>query len=228
MVWPRCSSRGRISLRGGNPKGNTSEWLLDPELGYAAVRYRVYEKGDAKVGVEYRMEDFRSVDNLMLPFKICGVWGADPNRPVRTETIKVSTYRLNDPENTPDRYHIDWPEGTRIMDTRAGVAFRVEAGGLRYVDDERIARIALEQLSRSQAKEPNTGATTSVSLGAYVVASDQNDTRLSPEQQGTVPPAVVSSHSNAWLWWCIVPSTALIAGLVLWRQWRRRRRSPAN
>ena len=138
MVWPRCSSRGRISLRGGNPKGNTSEWLLDPELGYAAVRYRVYEKGDAKVGVEYRMEDFRSVDNLMLPFKICGVWGADPNRPVRTETIKVSTYRLNDPENTPDRYHIDWPEGTRIMDTRAGVAFRVEAGGLRYVDDERI------------------------------------------------------------------------------------------
>jgi hypothetical protein len=149
------TDEGKISLRGPNHEGRPNEWLFDPQFGYAPVRYRVYKRENDEVGIEYTMEDFRPVDGLMLPFRVRGVWGMDPNDRSRTETVVVTAYRLDDPTNTPERYHIDWPEGTRIKDTRSGVKFRVKGDALQYIADERIAQIALDQLAEGEVKEPN-------------------------------------------------------------------------
>ncbi len=118
------TEEGAISLRGLNHNDWANEWVFDPQLGYALVRYRAYLPKSNTVFTEYVMEDFRPVDGLMLPFRVHGVWGLDPNNPRRTETFVVKAYRLNDPNNTPDRYHIDWPEGTRVYDARTGTPFR--------------------------------------------------------------------------------------------------------
>ncbi len=149
------TDEGKISLRGPNHEGWPNEWLFDPELGYAPVRYRVYKRESNEVSIEYTIEDFRPVDGLMLPFRVCGVWGMDPNDRSRTETVVVTAYRLDDPTNTPERYHIDWPEGTRVKDTHSGITFRVKDDALQYIADKRIAQIALDQLAEGEVNEPN-------------------------------------------------------------------------
>lgn len=118
----------KVRLRGVTSRGEAHEWLLDPGLGYAAVWYGVYDREDAPPWAEYRMKDFRPVEGLLLPFRVEGVWRMDPDNTIQADTVMVDTYRLDDPENTPERYRIRWPDGASVVDNRARVVFRAEGG----------------------------------------------------------------------------------------------------
>ncbi len=116
---------GKVSLRGATDHNAPVEWLLDPNLGYAPVRYRFYYPNDQTVVVEFTMDDFRPVGGLMLPFRMRAErWAGPDKKTVNMVTVEVSTFRLEDATNTPQRYHIDWPEGTLVVDNVAGLRFK--------------------------------------------------------------------------------------------------------
>ncbi len=218
---PTKTDDGKVSLRGLNHEGKADEWLLDPDLGYAPVCYRVYGTEGNEVTIEYRMEDFRPVDGLMLPFEVHGTWRAGPNTVIETTTVAVTAYRFNDPNNTPERYHIDWPEGTRIWDRRAGLGFRATDDALKYIGDNRIAQIALSQISKNSTGEPN-GSTVAPSNDSPNAESQPED-RLVVEPNGAKDSVVGVdvSRSKRWLWPGMILFLCAVAAGTLWLRARR-------
>ncbi len=89
---------------------------------------------------------------------------------------------MNDPTNTPERYRIKWPEGTRVFDTRAGISFVAEAGRLSYAGDDEIFRIAMAQTSvEAEANEPNA------SVPSHVADEPPDDVNTLQTQSPNLP-----------------------------------------
>ena len=151
----------QVILRDVDAKGITHEWIFDRKLGYALTSYRTRIPPDNWIDVEFVMEEFKNVDGIFLPFRISGMDRTSSNgrkRLVQEYDIQVAEYRLNDPTNTPERYRIKWPEGTRVYDMRSGFYFFVKGGQMTYVNDEDIFEMALDEISKAEVNEPNTSA----------------------------------------------------------------------
>ena len=117
-------------------KGVTHEFVLSRELGYAPVRYVRRVPPDNHVNERIEMSEFRSVDGVMLPYAMDMqvIWRDNGRDQVTvSKHIAVHEYRLDAPENVPERYQIEWPENTYLLDTRTGVAFRIKEGERRRI-----------------------------------------------------------------------------------------------
>jgi hypothetical protein len=146
----------KVILRDIDARGRTHEWIFDLKLGYALTGYKKLVPPDNRVNIEYIMEDFKNVDGIFLPFKIRSIWKGKDNKILRTDNIEIIKYKLNDPNNTPERYRIKWPEGTNIMDTRSGIPFSAKDGRMTYTNDEEIFNMALDEITNAEVKEPTT------------------------------------------------------------------------
>jgi len=125
------------------PKGVKHRWSVDRELGCASTSYeRILTKRNNKVNHVMNMEDFRKVDGLVLPYRMIlltlNTHGEEP--PILEEQkIEVIEYKLNDPQNTEERYHIKWPQGAMVHDRILNTAYISDGSGLQlqgYINRE--------------------------------------------------------------------------------------------
>ncbi|MFQ6034478.1 MAG: hypothetical protein ACE5NM_01345 [Sedimentisphaerales bacterium] len=123
------------SLEYVDPKRVKHCWLVDQKLGCAATMYerRILTRRNNILNHVMTMEDFRKVDGLMLPHKMTlralNKPGEEP--PILAEkAIEVIEYKLNDPQNIPERYHIKWPEGTIVHDRILETTYMSDGTGL--------------------------------------------------------------------------------------------------
>jgi len=154
-------------------KGVKHEWSCDPKLRYAPVSYRRWAR-EGQLNHEMRMEDFEEIDGVMLPNKMnlrTINWENDTKHVVIEAKIEVIEYRLNDPENTPERYKIKWPLGTRIRDQILGMTYTVGGSSLSPSGDARRGRDGLDAESspaESDANNEGNKAQTSVSQEVFI------------------------------------------------------------
>lgn len=126
-------------------------WTADPEKGYAFVQYRIIYKGRvSELGVA---EDFREVDGLQLPYAI--VWkqfGPDgpDSGPVYSAKLKTDRYQINSPDNTVERFLIEWPNKSVVLDTRSGDMIVVRDGP-RVLDEAYLQSRAKNRTPRKRA-----------------------------------------------------------------------------
>ena len=108
-------------LRANDNEQYTHEWTFDRRHGYALARYQRIPPPGRMTHHEVVMGDFRDAAGMILPYSMVltsKTVRAGGFRTNLTSEVSVKSYRLNDPENTPSRYHIDFPNGTRIRDRR--------------------------------------------------------------------------------------------------------------
>lgn len=157
----RQPSVDQVILIDVDAKGITNELIFDRKLGYSLICFRRRVPPENKVNVEFVMKEFKNIDGIMLPFKIRSSWRTWKNgqeKTVRIDTIEVSEYRLNDPTNTPDRYHIKWPEATRIIDARSGISLITKEGSIASIDDYDIFEVAMDDMLKEVMNERNSSA----------------------------------------------------------------------
>jgi len=92
---------------------------FDPRRNFVLTRY-ILTSPNSAANSELFVTDFKDFQGTLLPFSASLVFRNPlPNgnlEPVRTITWKVSQYALNDPKNAADRYKMQWPEGSIILD----------------------------------------------------------------------------------------------------------------
>ncbi len=122
------------SLEYVDPKGVKHRWLVDQELGCALKHYeRILTKINNKLNHVMTMEDFKKVDGLMLPHKMTLRALNNPGEQpliLKEVAIEVIEYKLNDPQNIQERYHIKWPEGTIVHDRILETTYISDGTGL--------------------------------------------------------------------------------------------------
>ncbi len=107
-------------------EGSIDEWTFERKLGYALTSYRKRFPPDFHTSIEITAGNFKSVDTLMLPFSIISrtlFWENDKPEVVMEIRIEAHEYKLNDPNNVPERYHIKWPANSFVFDERTGFIF---------------------------------------------------------------------------------------------------------
>jgi hypothetical protein len=107
-------------------KGRINEWTFDRKFGYALTSYRKRVPPDLHIAIEITAGKFKNVDTLMLPFSIISrtlFWENDKPEVVMEIRIEAHEYKLNDPNNVPERYHIKWPDNSFVSDERTGFIF---------------------------------------------------------------------------------------------------------
>ncbi len=101
----------------------TNEWTFDPNRGYAITAYRRGYKG--KFADTWTMEDFRETSGLLLPHRVHRIHTWEDGTKGPEWIVDVNEYRVADPTNTPQRYRMKWPEGTRVTDYTTGLSYVV-------------------------------------------------------------------------------------------------------
>lgn len=105
----------------------THKLFFDKKLGYALTRYRIMRILDPNVVyIEITMGNFKNIDGILLPFTMHAVeqmsYKGKTYNSIEWD-IQVASYRLNDPNNTAERYYIKWPERTRVFDYISGLRY---------------------------------------------------------------------------------------------------------
>ena len=112
----------------------THEWRFDPKLGYALTSYRIQTPPpDKRLNIECVAQDFNEIENVWLPSIIKSSiysWDNTNNKLWLgiQEIAEIEEYKLNDPNNTSERYYIKWPEGTYLVDAIANTSFKIIGG----------------------------------------------------------------------------------------------------
>jgi hypothetical protein len=122
-----------VILRNIDDKNCTHEWIFDPQLGYALKSYRRLVPPDNHVNIQYDMENFESVNGVMLPRSIKSkVFYAEEGRLKLAEesSCEIEKYAINASDNTPDRYRIEWPDNTIVYDQYLGMSFLYVNGAI--------------------------------------------------------------------------------------------------
>ncbi len=211
------SNSDQVILSNVDAKGITHEWIYDLNLGYALTHYRKLVPPDNHVNIEYIMEDFKNVDGIFLPFKARSKWKGRDNKTLRTDTIEIIEYKLNDPNNTPERYRIKWPEGTRIVDTRSGFSFSAKDGQMTYTNNEKIYEMALDEITNAEVEEPTTPAL-SKDIGEQEDVNAVEDERASLPVGDIVPPTELQKLSSRFLWAGMFAMAVVFVSLFVYRK----------
>jgi hypothetical protein len=190
------SADGKILLQHLRPGGYVHEWTVDPNRGYAITAHRSGPGGNfADI---WTMEDFRDVGGIQLPHKIHRTHWWDDGSKGPEWIMDVNEYRLDDPANTPERYKMRWPEGTRVTDMRSGMSFVAQGDNLTY-DDDRIAQETIEALDMGALDEVESSteppAADANGVGLVAQAGDVDANEVAP-----LPGPAVSPGSRQWLW----------------------------
>jgi hypothetical protein len=132
-------------------------WTFDPALGYAVRSYKIIRPEGMVIG-DFIATDFREVNGVQMPFaanytartlyegKLIPVW---------TKSFAVTTYHVDDPSNTKDKYDIAWPEGTILLDERTNLTFTIKSGKQATVGDDEIYAKSISDLeTRQPASSP--------------------------------------------------------------------------
>lgn len=208
----------QVILRDVDAKGVTHEWVFDLKLGYALTRYRRLVPPDKHVNIEYIMEDFKNIDGIFLPFKTRSRWKGRDNKTLRTDTIEIIEYKLNDPNNTPERYRIKWPEGTRIFDKRSGIHFSTKDGRMTYTNDEDIFEMALDEITNAEVKEQTT------SVPSNDIDEQDKDVNAVEDKSANlpvgdiVPPKKPQKLFSQFCWAGVFAMAVVFVGLFIYRK----------
>lgn len=130
-----------------------SELVLSPKLGYAPVSFTIHSAVHGRIILQMDMSEFKNVNGLMLPHKIdaqrYAYYKGKEKLKAIAKTITVREYRIDDPENTPDKYRIKWPDGTYIRDRRSETTWKVVNGKLTNPSVERLVAEAVNETGDS-------------------------------------------------------------------------------
>jgi len=129
--------------------GYCREYMFSQELGYAPISY-IIRDSIGRIRMQTNMSDFSNVDGLMLPYKIerreYAYNNAGEQKQTRSVNIVVKSYDLDDPNNVPGRYRIQWPENTLISDRRSDTRYRVVGGKLVDINVEKVINKAIKEM----------------------------------------------------------------------------------
>ena len=215
---------GQVVLTNVDDKNITHEWIFDPKLGYGLTFYRMRVPPENYINIEFAMEDFRNVDGIVLPFKMNQRWMNSQEVTFRSDTFEVSDYRLNDPANTVERYHIDCPEGTTVFDTRSRIAFKVKGGEMAYVGDDRIYEMALDEVYKAQVNEPSNSAPSPDANKPDEVVKAIEEKSVDPTVDDIMP--LAESEKSFSLFWKLAGGLVLAVIVVGFLAYRKRQMHP--
>lgn len=195
------------------PEGRKHEWTwTSPAL--PLLNSYVFKGSDGTPVQQVTSTDFREVQGVMLPHRIeyslFAKSGAEL-RTVRVTSCTVTKYVINDPTNNEGRYHIAWPPGTIVLDSRIGFSFIATAGAPKSVSDQEIYTRSVESL-RALDTDVNRPAT--LPSSARPLAATAHDASPSLFRGASGSLALLSASLLA----CCV-----LALVVLGRKARRRR-----
>jgi len=133
----RCDAKtiGRGQAELTLPVGSTAynRWVLDADKGYVPILYESIRKGN----LVHRsvMSDLRRVGDVWMPYKAVAVTYDTERDGKRFECIRreftVKSITLGSPENTPESYHIEWPDKILVVNTATREVFVSDGGTLR-------------------------------------------------------------------------------------------------
>jgi len=178
--------KGRVTLTckdESQARKVTLQWELRPDLGYAVSSFRVVAQAQTKPQEEIIADDFRSVEGVMLPYSLrISASLEGPQVVSATERMTITEYKIRDPGNTEVRYHIQWPEGTKLFDYRNGayVQYPVGADGQwTYIFDMNLVKF--RELARAAATQPSTlkGGTFAAPVTGLVVNPNRRNNSAS-------------------------------------------------
>ncbi|MHC4624880.1 MAG: hypothetical protein ACYS4W_13365 [Planctomycetota bacterium] len=98
---------GEVVASISDEQGVRHEFVLSKELGYAPVLYRILKNSRDQVAAQMKMSGFRDFGGIKLPSRMemdRWTYKGGERVVVLKNRIDVSTYRLNDPDNRPERY----------------------------------------------------------------------------------------------------------------------------
>lgn len=143
---PPGSAGGRSTLR--------HTWEFDPNNGYAMVEYRASTVGASFAFAQIVCSDFKAIGTVSLPYTIeyrrFSIAGGQGVHPILNERMRVMHYLLNDPENTPESYVLNWPGHSFLKDMRTGELFKPAT--TRPITDAEIIAKAQRRLSLSDTE----------------------------------------------------------------------------
>jgi hypothetical protein len=126
--------------------GTQHRWRLDRELGYAPTTYERTLGCNDKLNHVMTIDRYETVAGLFLPHEITlytlNTRGEESSVLIKT-MVKVVRYRINDPQNAAENYHIQWPRGTLVHDRILGASYTSDGTGLlpaRYADEQETLR----------------------------------------------------------------------------------------
>jgi len=106
-------------------KGFVHVWTLNPSIGYACQRYRVFS--DDFLLFDVQCSDFKEDNGWYWPHEITSLrfTKARQDALLSTEVTTLNLVKFSDPENTSDSLLITYPERTLVIDDRTGCAKRL-------------------------------------------------------------------------------------------------------
>ena len=136
------------------PSGKVYRWTFAPTHGYALVRYAVEKPQgtrDPEPNAELVVDDFRLVRGIPLPFLMTLRWLRENGTEMASRTTKVQSYRLDDPSNTADLYHVRWPKGADVEDRRSNSHVTTTVEG-QVLDDATYGDLLVAQEAGREAQ----------------------------------------------------------------------------
>jgi hypothetical protein len=220
---------GDAAVRFMRPHEVPHEFVLSKNLGYAPVVYRIRRHDDGKVGVEMKMSDFENVDGIMLPRKMdlerCTYSEDGTKQLVQIKKLTVGRYRLNDPENVPERYHIKWPEDTLVREARSGLVFKVGSGELEWTREDDIADATFDRLLRERSESgPTDQASHAPRLSTDETQNDQGEVEPKVTSTEDIDRTVVGTGGVIWPWGASILGLIVLLTLAAW-YWKKRTRA---
>jgi len=109
-------------LRVADNENFTHEWTYLRAHGYALGRYHRIPPPGKAVHQEAVMSDFRDAGGMIMPYAM--TLASKTIRGGKVERVNIKTeatvvrYLIGSDKNTPDRYRLRWPAGTRLFDRR--------------------------------------------------------------------------------------------------------------
>ncbi|HEX2974135.1 MAG TPA: hypothetical protein VHP11_17510 [Tepidisphaeraceae bacterium] len=162
---------GRVLMRisDGFRPGVSHQWEVDPKAQDAIVGYQRIE-ANGSVLFDMKCSEFRSYGDRALPqvieARFMAPAGKDATVVRRTAKVTVTEYSLESADNTPERYHISYPSGSRIEESRLNVP--LQAATTRSFSDKEIFGLAK---ARDASIAPHPDPSNTLSRLIWIVAS---------------------------------------------------------
>jgi hypothetical protein len=128
-----------VVLTQKDSSAQTHTWTYDPHRGYALISYTLIDRDDNAPWLEFTSSDFTTIAGIVVPktiterrrFKDGNIW-----RTSQTTEMQLVSEKIGDVQNTLAAYHIRFPHGASILDTRT--EFRLRLSEDEVLDDAKL------------------------------------------------------------------------------------------